>query len=142
MKDLNKLKHILDKQCAACTKMLEQEEEKSRALISGDVQALLAVLSAQQALIMAEKSLEDKRIALCGAWKKMTLPELIDKNPECRAVLEPVFQKLSETVITLRKMNSRNRKLLEARLATNHFMCEQLGIGTANTYTKSVRIRA
>lgn len=142
MKDLSKLARILDEQCAACTKMLDMEEEKSRALISGDVQALLAVLGSQQALIMAQKSLEEKRIALCGAWNNIPLHELIDRNPECREALEPVFEELSKTVAALKKMNSRNRKLLEARLSTNRFMCEQLGIGAINTYAKGVKIRA
>jgi flagellar biosynthesis/type III secretory pathway chaperone len=142
MKNLSELKRILEDERAACAKMLGMEEEKSQALISGDAQALLAVIGSQQALIMAQKSLEEKRIALCGEWKKATLREMIDTSPECREALEPVFLELSRIVAALKKMNARNRKLLEARLSTIRFMCEQLGIGAPNTYARGVQIRA
>lgn len=142
MTDFEKLSKNLNDQRAACAKMLGMEEEKTRALISGDTRALLSVLGAQQALMMAQKALEEKRMALCAGQKQATLGALIEAHPECRATLEPVFTELKKTVTALKKMNAKNQKLLETRLTTIRFMNERLGIGTPNTYAKAVRVKA
>ena len=66
MNDMLSLKQILEAQLATYQKMLDMEEEKSEALIKGDTQALTKVMSAQQALMVQAKGLEDKRIAHCS----------------------------------------------------------------------------
>lgn len=142
MTDLEKLSKNLNDQYAACAKMLGMEEEKTRALISGDTRALLSVLGAQQALMMAQKALEEKRLTLCAGQKQKTLGAFIQAHPECRETLEPVFTKLKKTVTALKKMNGKNQKLLETRLTTIRFMNEKLGIGAPNTYAKAVRAKA
>lgn len=138
MKDLSALARILDGQHATYAKMLDMEDEKSQALIDGDTQALTRVMSAQQALMVQAKGLEDRRLALCGESEFRTLKQLVDSSPECREALEPVFTALSQTVNALRKKNARNRKLLEARLTTVRFMNERLGL-TPNTYSRSIK---
>ena len=142
MTDFGTLAQVLREERATILKMLGMEEEKTRALVSGDAQALLSVLGTQQALIMAQKALEEKRIALSGAWKEPTLAALIDANPACRAELEPIFTELQNAVLKLKKKNNRNQKLLETRLSTIRFMNEKLGIGVPNTYGKGVQVKA
>lgn len=141
MNDMLSLKQILEAQRATYQKMLDMEEEKSDALIKGDTAALTKVMSAQQALMVQAKGLENKRIALCGGLEFKTLKALVESSPECREALEPTFLALSDTVTALRKKNNRNRKLLETRLATIRFMNERLGL-TPNTYAKGVQFKA
>jgi len=141
MNDMLSLKQILEAQRATYQKMLDMEEEKSEALIKGDTGALTKVMSAQQALMVQAKGLEDRRIALCSGMEFKTLKALVESGPECREALEPVFQALAQTVTALKRKNTRNRKLLETRLSTIRFMNERLGL-TPNTYAKSVQVKA
>lgn len=141
MNDILSLKQILEAQRATYRKMLDMEEEKSDALIKGDTAALTKVMSAQQALMVQAKSLENRRVALCGGLEFKTLKALVESSPECREALEPTFLALSDTVTALRKKNNRNRKLLETRLATIRFMNERLGL-TPNTYARGVQFKA
>jgi flagellar biosynthesis/type III secretory pathway chaperone len=141
MNDILSLKQILEAQRATYQKMLDMEDEKSEALIKGDTGALTKVMSAQQALMVQAKGLEDRRIELCSGMKFKTLKALVESSPEYREALEPVFQALAQTVTTLKRKNTRNRKLLETRLSTIRFMNERLGL-TSNTYAKGVQVKA
>ena len=141
MNDILSLKQILEGQRATYQKMLDMEEEKSEALIKGDTQALTKVMSAQQALMVQAKGLEERRIALCGGLEFKTLKALVESTPECREALEPTFTALSDTVTALKRKNNRNQKLLESRLSTIRFMNERLGL-TPNTYAKGVHHKA
>jgi flagellar biosynthesis/type III secretory pathway chaperone len=141
MKRLNDLAEVLNGQRATYQRMLDLEEEKSQALMVGDTALLTRVMSEQQALMVQARGLEDRRAALCESLPYKTLGELVDSDIECREALEPVFTALRGTVLTLKKKNARNRKLLEARLATVRFMNERLGL-TPSTYSKGVRVKA
>ncbi|MEA4896621.1 MAG: flagellar protein FlgN [Eubacteriales bacterium] len=141
MSRLGDLASILQEQQAVYAKMLRQEEEKASALMAGDTEALRPVMGAQQALLVYAKALEDKRVALCEAFGSVTLRELIESGEEYREALEPKFTQLSETVLSLKKLNARNQKLLETRLDTIRFMSEQLGLH-AITYSKGVNVKA
>jgi flagellar biosynthesis/type III secretory pathway chaperone len=141
MNDILSLKQILEGQRATYQKMLDMEEEKSQALIKGDTGALTKVMSAQQALMVQAKGLEDRRTTLCSKTQFKTLKALVESSPECQEALEPTFLALSKTVTSLKKMNTRNRKLLETRLVTIRFMNERLGL-TPNTYAKGVQVKA
>lgn len=144
MNDVLSLKQILEAQRATYQKMLDMEEEKSDALIKGDTGVLTRIMSAQQALMVQARGLEEKRIALCGSPELggfKTLKALVESSPERREALEPAFAALSDTVNALKKKNNRNRKLLETRLATIRFMNEQLGL-TPNTYARGVQFKA
>ncbi len=141
MNDMLSLKQILEAQRATYQRMLDMEEEKSEALIKGDTAALTKLMSAQQALMVQAKGLEERRIALCSGLEHKTLKALVESSPECREALEPTFLALSDTVNALKRKNNRNRKLLEARLGTIRFMNERLGL-TPNTYAKGVHRKA
>ncbi len=143
MCDLPGLKEVLSAQCAVQQKLLSLEQEKTQLLLSGDAQALLPLLNDQQALIMQSRELEKQRTALLGGTAYPTLRELVASSAECKAILGTVFEELSATVMALKKIGARNKKLLETRLQTIRFLLGQpeQEVG-ANTYTKNVRQNA
>jgi flagellar biosynthesis/type III secretory pathway chaperone len=141
MDDILSLKQTLEAQRATYQRMLDMEEEKSQALIKGDTDALMKIMSAQQALMVQAKGQEERRIALCSGMKHKTLKALVESTPECKEALEGVFHDLVQTMTALKKKNARNRKLLETRLATIRFMNERLGLNPT-TYAKSVQYKA
>lgn len=138
--DLAALKKVLDAQCNVYEKLLELEGEKTQALVSGDTQALLHLMNAQQALLMQSKGLETQRIGLCSDTKCATLREMIKSSKECQSTLEPVYETLRITIGALKKKNALNKKLVDTRLATIHFMNRQLGLDeNSGTYSKTVQ---
>jgi len=141
MDDLIPLKQTLEALCATYQRMLGMEDDKSEALIKGDTESLMKIMSAQQALMVQARGQEERRVALCRTTEHRTLKALVESSPACREALEGVFHDLVQTMTVLRKKNARNRKLLETRLATIRFMNERLGL-TPNTYVRGVQYKA
>lgn len=139
MTDLQGLKDILCAQCDALRKILSLEEGKTKLLLSGDAEALWPLLNEQQALLMQSRELEKQRMALYGGSEHPTLRELIASGEEYKAVLGTVYEELSSVVASLKKIGTRNKKLVETRLQTIRFLTGQTGQETAAvTYTKNV----
>ena len=141
MEDLISLRQTLEALCATYRRMLDMEDDKSEALIKGDTEPLMKIMSAQQALMVQARGQEQRRIELCRKAEHKTLKALVESSPECREALEGVFHELVRTMADLKKKNARNRKLLETRLATIRFMNERLGL-TPNTYVRGVQYKA
>lgn len=139
MSDLPGLQEVLHEQCNTHRKLLSLEEEKTRVLLSGDADKLLPLLNDQQALLMQSREQEKQRSAICKNTNYRTLKELIESSGECKALFGTAFEELSDVVTALKKKCALNKKLLETRLGTIHFLLNQSGQDTyANTYTKNV----
>lgn len=139
MCDVMALKEVLSVQCDIHQKLLSLEETKTKVLLDGDPEALMPLMNEQQALLMQGREIEKRRMAICEESPHATLKELIQSSDDCKAVLEPLFIKLSEIVFTLKKKSSLNNKLLETRLSTIRFLTGEAGLNAgANTYTKSI----
>ncbi len=122
MSDLPGLKDVLDAQCAVQQKLLSLEEEKTGALLSGDVQVLVPLLNSQQALLAKCRELEKQRSALCSDTGYSTLKELVNSGGEYESLLGGVYLELSSVVTKLKKKCAQNKKLLDTRLATIKFL--------------------
>ncbi|MEA4831978.1 MAG: flagellar export chaperone FlgN [Oscillospiraceae bacterium] len=141
--DLTKLSKLLDSLSRHYSKLQDMENEKTKALMSGDIDALNKLMNDEQAVLMECHNTEEARKKLCINSKYKTLGELMESSEEYGCLLGPVFKKLSDTLNSVKKANMLNMRLLEVRKSTTSYLLEHIGISDQETgYKKSVRVKA
>lgn len=125
------LSGLLEDLCGIQEKLLSLENEKTGILLRGDVQALTALMNAEQALVMSCGVVEKKREAfqkdpdLAGKTLREIVAEYA-QNDEYS--LSSLHLRLSTLVAALKKVSVLNEKLLSARLQTIRHLTTELGL--------------
>lgn len=105
-------------------KLIPVEEEKTRAIISNDLEALQDITNREHELIDETSALEKKReqVAVDIATvlgrdpKSITLDQIssvLKNQPEDQRKLQEVHDRLRKTVSRLQELNGQNKELLE-----------------------------
>ncbi len=122
---MEELIDTLDAEEVLYGKLIPVEEEKTRAIISNDLEALQDIATREHELVDRTTALEGKReqVAMDIATvlgkdpKTITLEQIVEvlKNqPEDQKKLRDVHDRLKKTVLQLQQVNNQNKELKEA----------------------------
>ncbi|MCH4239895.1 MAG: flagellar protein FlgN [Oscillospiraceae bacterium] len=101
------------------SKMIPMEQEKQKALISGNMQMMEKMVSDQQAVIMQLENLENHRLLVQkeAGFSGMNATQVLQQaQPGARSRLEKSFQSLRETAQKLKLYNEEANKFAKATL--------------------------
>ena len=121
---MEELIDTLDAEEVLYGKLIPVEEEKTRAIISNDLEALQDIATREHELVDRTTALEGKReqVAMDIATvlgkdpKTITLEQIVEvlKNqPEDQKKLRDVHDRLKKTVLQLQQVNNQNKELLK-----------------------------
>ncbi len=131
--------------------LLPIAEEKTKAIIANDLEALQKITNREQEAVDRVNALERKRgevvgnigVVLGRKPEKLTLTELIritEKQPKDRAMLTELKDALGKTVKKLADLNERNKVLIQQSLEMIEFnmnLIQSTRTVQGNNYTKS-----
>jgi flagellar biosynthesis/type III secretory pathway chaperone len=141
--DIAKLAELLDRLCHLYDRLKEIESEKTKVLLSGDVNELSSLMNLEQAVMMECRNTEEERLKLCDGGGYKTLKELMESSEDRKMVIWPFYIKLSETIKELKKINALNMRLLDSRLSTIRFLLNKIGLSVSEgECRKTVRAKA
>ena len=121
---MEELMETLTKEEKLYSELIPIEEEKTRAIVSNDLEKMQSITDTEREMVDKTTALEAKReeIAVNIATvlgknpKTITLEEIEDslqKQPEDRKKLQLIHDKLRKTVDRLRSVNDQNKELLQ-----------------------------
>lgn len=142
--DIKRISFLLDKQFKIQMKLFELENIKTEALLKGDVKKLDDIVNLEQPLIMGSCNIEKQRDDLQSGigYKGVTLKQIIDKFPNPDAsLLKTHYDRLTDIVVKLKKVNFINHKILKSRLGVIDFILQKTGFANDEplTYKKQLR---
>jgi hypothetical protein len=114
-------------------KLLTAENEKTKALETGDVCKLTTLINSEQALVMESSAAEKRREQVCERLGVKSMTEFYDRYPTYKEHIAPVHSELLNYAALLKKAGALNNRLLDTRLSVIKLMNSQLGIYTENT---------
>ncbi|MGN1084767.1 MAG: flagellar protein FlgN [Lachnospiraceae bacterium] len=131
--------------------LLPIAEEKTKAIIANDLEALQKITNREQEAVDRVNALERKRgevvgnigVVLGRKPEELTLTELIritEKQPKDRAMLTELKDALGKTVKKLADLNERNKVLIQQSLEMIEFnmnLIQSTRTVQGNNYTKS-----
>ncbi|MCR4584359.1 MAG: flagellar protein FlgN [Lachnospiraceae bacterium] len=115
---------VLEQENSAYEKLIAFSDEKTGTIVKGDLENLDRITASEQEVVAGIQKLEKTRIQTMKDIEEVTnhkgeelkLPDLIEmmKNrPAEKEALEKVHVKLKATMAEMKKINDRNRELLE-----------------------------
>lgn len=140
MENVIALDKILTKLTRSIDKMLVLENEKTEALIKGDVDGIDRILLAQQPLIMSVNNIEKQRLVLQEKLGQdyTSVPKMIDENFSDNAELKAKQEILTNSIKELKKVTAKNQAVLESKAGTIDNILVGFGVKdkSAVTYKK------
>ena len=123
---------VLKQEDSEYVKLIALSNEKTGTIIKGDLEALDSITAREQEVVAVIQKLEKTRMQTMKDIEEVTnhkgeelkLPDLIEmmkSRPAEKAALEDIHGKLKVTMEEMRKINDRNRELLENALEMVQF---------------------
>lgn len=142
----------LEAEAAIYEEIIPVSEEKTKAIVSNDLEKLQSVTDIEKALVDQAGMLEHKRlenvknigVVMGKSSEELTLTKIIDflqKQPEEQERLRAVHDRLKDTMARLKDINAQNKKLIESSLEMVEFNMNvlrstRMSSGSGN-YTKN-----
>lgn len=117
MENVVALEKILTKLTRSIDKMLVLENEKTEALIKGNVEEIDRILLAQQPLIMSVNNVEKQRIALQRklGQEYTSVPKMMEEHFSDHEELKSKQEVLTDSIKELKYVTSKNQAILESK---------------------------
>lgn len=145
---------VLEREDTEYQKLLELSNEKTKSIVSADIEQLQEILLKEQAMINSINVLEKQRMEnvddICNVLNLKTkeikledILEVLKKQPKEHEALQEVYARLKRTLNELMKINENNRLLtqesldmveFELNLAKNAVLTPQTGNYTKDTF--------
>lgn len=142
---MEKLGKLLDQIVGTQESLLRLETEKTEILLHGGVAELDAMMAKEQPLIMSASALEKRRIELLSDMgaEGETLRAFAERFDEDGAYgLKERYNRLSELLAQLKKVNAYNQVILKARIQTiEKLTAIEATSVSAGTYEKTGKLK-
>lgn len=139
-REMQEYKESVARCLAQCEVMLEQEQEKRRALLGGDEKRLEQMLQTQQACYMQLESLEGKRLAAqqAAGFGGLTAKEILAQMQQgpFRQEMEKLFHQLSIVAEDLKEQNKAALEIAAANLKMIEHLVPQTKAPVQTTYNR------
>lgn len=123
---------VLEEECTEYTSLRELSLKKTPVIVAGDLQALQSVTDEEQIVVDRINHLENKRETTMRdiadvinkdveTLKLTFLIQMLEKRPAEQKKLAEVYDRLSEAVHTVQRINEQNRQLITGALEMVEF---------------------